>query len=164
MIVLLWLQVNLCPSAGDIVVMPEATCHGIMPWRNAQHGRRLLSLRYKTAGALKAHRAHYPEQPAQEVMARLSQPTLALVSGDTDALHAMCGVGSGRFRPARDPGAVPPPPTQQRRCWRSGVLRTTAVDDPEAWPEMTEFAKLANDAPYGGAERIRSQFLLLFSL
>ena len=25
---------NLCPAAGDFVVMPEAMCHGIMPWRN----------------------------------------------------------------------------------------------------------------------------------
>ena len=141
------------------MVMPEATCHGIMPWRNAQHGRRLLSLRFKTAGALQTHRAHYPEQPAREVMARLSQPTLALVSGDTEALYAMCGVGGGGgFRPARDPGAVPPPPTQQRRSWRSGVLRTTAVDDQEAWPETTDFTKLANDAPYGGAAKRRLHF------
>ena len=140
--------VNLCPSAGDIIVMPEATCHGIMPWLNREHGRRILSLRYKTGEAYEAHRAHYPSKQAPEVLARLSPPTLALVAGDTDALHAMCG---DSFRPAPDPGAAAPP--LQRRCWRYGTA-PTAVDD-EPWPELAELSKVANDAVYGCGVRDR---------
>ena len=137
---------NLCPSAGDFIVMPEATCHGILPWRNREHGRRILSLRFKTGGAFEAHRAHYPSKPTQEVLARLSRPTLALVTGEAEALHAMCG---DSFHPAPDPGAaLPQSAAWQRRCWRYGAA-PTAVDD-EPWPEMGEFSKLANDAVYGG--------------
>jgi hypothetical protein len=133
--------VNLCPSAGDFIVMPEATCHGILPWRNRERGRRILSLRFKTGHAFEAHRMHYPSQPAPEVLARLSCPTLALISGDAEALQGMCD----SFRPTPDPGAAPPP--LQRRCWRYGATPIPA--DSEPWPELREFSTLANDAVYG---------------
>ena len=141
--------VNLCPSAGDFIVMPEATCHGILPWRNREHGRRILSLRFKAGEAFETHRAHYPSKPAPEVLALLLPPTLALVAGDTDALYAMCG--GDDFRAAADPGAAPPP--LQRRCWRYGAMPTPVDDEP--WPPMEEFSQLANDAVYGGGVRDR---------
>ena len=35
------------PQAGDIVIMPEATCHGVLPWRApAGRRRRIFSMRF----------------------------------------------------------------------------------------------------------------------
>ena len=38
--------VNICPAAGDFVVMPESTTHGVLPWRSKGQ-RHALVLRYK---------------------------------------------------------------------------------------------------------------------
>lgn len=41
------LVANITPQAGDILIMPEATCHGVLPWRApAGQRRRILSLRF----------------------------------------------------------------------------------------------------------------------
>ena len=34
--------VNVCPNAGDFVIMPESTTHGVLPWRGK--GQRLSAL------------------------------------------------------------------------------------------------------------------------
>jgi ectoine hydroxylase-related dioxygenase (phytanoyl-CoA dioxygenase family) len=38
---------NLCPAAGDIVVMSEGTSHAGMPWLSTERHRRALALRFK---------------------------------------------------------------------------------------------------------------------
>lgn len=38
--------VNICPAAGDFVLMPESTTHGVLPWTGTRQ-RHALVLRYK---------------------------------------------------------------------------------------------------------------------
>lgn len=38
--------VNVCPSAGDFVIMPESTTHGVLPW-SGKGQRHALVLRFK---------------------------------------------------------------------------------------------------------------------
>ena len=72
---------NLCPSAGDYIILPEASSHGIMPWRSAEHGRRVLSLRFKSGPSYAMHCATHPPHPPR-LLARLARPTRALVESD----------------------------------------------------------------------------------
>ena len=39
--------VNVTPRAGDMVIMPEAMTHGILPWKPQDRIRRILVLRYR---------------------------------------------------------------------------------------------------------------------
>ena len=51
------LVANLTPEAGDILIMPEATCHGVLPWRGLGR-RRIFSLRFHAQhGDLRDYRA-----------------------------------------------------------------------------------------------------------
>jgi len=38
--------VNVCPNAGDFVIMPESTTHGVLPWRGKGQ-RHALVLRFR---------------------------------------------------------------------------------------------------------------------
>ena len=140
---------NICPSAGDFVILPEATCHGSMSLRDAHHGQRLVKLRFQSQELFDSshlayhHPAALPQPPSPQM--------LALLSGDTNALHAMCRPG---FRPAPDPGPAPPP-LEHRRCWQAGHSL-------DAQPPSSDGAgdgarpvrsKVANDAVYGQGVR-----------
>ena len=50
------LVANLTPQAGDILIMPEATTHGVLPWRGAGR-RRIFSLRFRVQHGLREYRA-----------------------------------------------------------------------------------------------------------
>ena len=39
--------INITPAAGDVVLMPEALTHGVLPWKAAGRQRRVLTLRYR---------------------------------------------------------------------------------------------------------------------
>jgi hypothetical protein len=39
--------INITPAAGDVVIMPEALPHGVLPWKAADRQRRVLMLRYR---------------------------------------------------------------------------------------------------------------------
>ena len=39
--------INITPSAGDVVIMPEAMTHGVLPWKATDRQRRVLTLRYR---------------------------------------------------------------------------------------------------------------------
>ena len=39
--------VNITPSAGDVVIMPECVTHGVLPWKPVDRQRRVLTLRYR---------------------------------------------------------------------------------------------------------------------
>ena len=146
--------VNLCPAAGDYILMPESTCHGIMPWRNSLRGRRVLALRFKSGEAYATHCAHYADHPEPQILARMSPPMKALVHGDTAALRAMVGAD---FRPPSDPGPTPPP-AKQRRWWRVGHGpdgERENQDCREPFPELAQYKLVANDAVYSQGVRDR---------
>ena len=39
--------VNITPTAGDAIVMPECLTHGVLPWTPRDRRRRVLTLRYR---------------------------------------------------------------------------------------------------------------------
>ena len=64
--------INITPAAGDVVVMPEALTHGVLPWKAADRQRRVLTLRYRPH-----HRQEGPIPAA--VKERLAPETRELV-------------------------------------------------------------------------------------
>ena len=76
---------NVLPNAGDFVVMPEATCHGVLPWRGKEP-RLSMVMRFKSGQSYVTHRRNRLRVgldgpwPA-EVVATLTPRTRAMISG-----------------------------------------------------------------------------------
>tara|TARA_Y100000588_G_scaffold238832_1_gene252539 strand:+ start:3405 stop:4208 length:804 start_codon:yes stop_codon:yes gene_type:complete len=65
--------VNITPSAGDVLIMPECVTHGVLPWNAADRQRRVLTLRYRPH--------HRQEGPIpEEVRQRLAPETQELIA------------------------------------------------------------------------------------
>ncbi len=65
--------INITPSAGDVVIIPECLTHGVLPWKPVDRQRRVLTLRYRPH-----HRQ--PGRPIPEVVKeRLAPETLELL-------------------------------------------------------------------------------------
>ena len=64
--------INVTPRAGDVLVMPEAMTHGILPWTPEDRIRRILVLRYRPQ-----HKDSSSGMP-EEIKKRLSPETLEL--------------------------------------------------------------------------------------
>lgn len=48
---------NITASAGDVLLLPEATVHGVLPWRARGRRRRIFSMRYHIQhGELRSYR------------------------------------------------------------------------------------------------------------
>lgn len=65
--------VNICPRAGDVVIISELLTHGTLPWKPANRDRRTLVLRY-----LPQYYGNTINLP-EEIKARLSPETLELM-------------------------------------------------------------------------------------
>ena len=131
-------QLNLCPAAGDIVVVP-AGLSLLLPWRNRTRSLRLLTLRVEAGAASHAQPQHHGV---------LSAPMAALVRGHFDALRPLCRPPAP-VRPhthlprslwysmthwscAQDPGSIlQPDPERLRRAWRSGRAASTDAAAPD---------------------------------
>lgn len=101
---------HLCPRAGDLLLLPAATAHAILPARGRAPPRRRLWLR------VEASRARPDAPPSGAVLGRLAAPAAALARGRFEELRALCP-----RPPAPDPGAVPQPlPEMARPAWRLG--------------------------------------------
>ena len=69
--------VQLAPiAAGDIVIMPEALTHGVMPWAPTDRARRTLMLRYQ----LQTMPPHNNPPIGPAVVARLAPETRELIA------------------------------------------------------------------------------------
>jgi len=65
--------INITPSAGDVVIIPECLTHGVLPWKPVDRQRRVLTLHYRPH-----HRQ--PGRPIPEaVKERLAPETLELL-------------------------------------------------------------------------------------
>jgi hypothetical protein len=113
----------------------------------------VLTLRFKAGEPYAAHRAHYPQQRAPEVLARLAPATRAVLDGDFIALRALCA----GHRPTPDPGERPPP-APPRACWhlgrnaRAGVGRGAAAPPPKGAGEAkVKFTGLTQNSHVGPA-------------
>ena len=95
--------VNLCPCAGDVMILPEATSYTVLPRPNAGRAQpSVLALRFESGGA--AGQLQAPRLPRE-----LSAPTAALLRGDGDGLRALCDERGPR-----------PELPQPRACWNQG--------------------------------------------
>ena len=67
-------------SAGDFIIMPEATVHGVIPWRTKDRIRRTLILRHglQEKGFATAEDPQYRVTPG--LRARIAAPTVELMT------------------------------------------------------------------------------------
>ena len=73
---------NLCPAAGDIVVMAEGTSHAGMPWLSADRHRRALALRFKP------QHTGLPDDNLDEAAVLALPPELRELRASAGASHA----------------------------------------------------------------------------
>ena len=67
-------------AAGDVLLMPEATLHGVMPWTTSGRRRRTFLLRYTEQGGITWNGKEAGERkPPPSWTSKLGWPTLALM-------------------------------------------------------------------------------------
>lgn len=146
--------VNLTPTAGDIVIMREAPTgclHGVMPWTSTTRQRRTFTMRYKSGREWSSHRdhpdhVHRPVCVDPDIRKRLRLPqqtrllpeTVALVSGDSDALIGFAHSALAAWK-------HPPVPEHRAPLWRSGRNLSCALP-PGGSPLMTAEMRFLMDA------------------
>ena len=98
---------NVCPHAGDFILLPEATRHIVLPRNKASKARHMLRLRFRS-GAARGIPLPQQLRAIENQHCRLAAPTVALLRGDGNAIRALC--------PARLPEPEPP----LHMCWSQG--------------------------------------------
>ena len=89
-------------AAGDILLMPEATLHGVMPWTANGRRRRTFLLRYTEREGI-TWNGKKAEEPGERRAppswtARLGWPTLALMGhGDADIIETVAEMSSSEI-------------------------------------------------------------------